>query len=439
MKKDRCNKYASDLAEFLKINTVSSYGEVDYSKFFGFHKLMKKTFPHLFSKASLEKFGASLLFKWKGESEREPILFLNHHDVVEAGGKWRYNPFGGEIVDGKLFGRGALDTKSGLYCMLQAAEELIEKGFTPKNDIYFMSTCDEECDSKGAGTIAKTLKDRGIKFKFTLDEGGMIMHDPIGIADGDFAMVGVGEKGCLSLKFTANSLGGHASAPTKNSPLVRLGKFMAEIDDSDIFKAQVSPVVIEMFKRFSIKMTGAKKQLFRNAELVKPAIKGIMPKFSATANAMLKTTLAFTMASGSESFNSIPQEAFVIGNMRTSHHQGVEDSVRAVTELAKKYDIKVEVVDEAVESPVADIKGEYFSLIESAVHSVYSEVITVPYITNTASDSRFLGIVCDNSYRFTPFFIDEQQLDSIHGLNENINVDCLDKAVDFYKFIMENN
>ena len=71
------------------------------------------------------------------------------------------------------------------------------------------------------------LQQRGIRFAFVLDEGGMILPEPIGGAKGDFAMVGLGEKGCADLKFIARSGGGHASTPGKNTPLVRLGKFMA--------------------------------------------------------------------------------------------------------------------------------------------------------------------------------------------------------------------
>ena len=89
---------------------------------------------------------------WIGKNQNlDPIILISHLDVVPAEGKWTYPPFSGEIVDGKLFGRGTLDTKGGLYCMLEAAEELIKDNFVPNQDIYFESACTEEVDGGGPG------------------------------------------------------------------------------------------------------------------------------------------------------------------------------------------------------------------------------------------------------------------------------------------------
>ena len=264
----------------------------------------------------------------------------------------------------------------------------------------------------------------------------MILHDPIGGADGTFAMAGVGEKGCADLKFIARSTGGHASTPGKNTPIARLAKFVAEAEKSNIFKAEVSPTIKEMLKRFSPTMTGVMKLACGNPGLFSKILCTVMPALSPTAGAMLKTTVAFTMCKGSDGTNVLPQEAWVIGNMRYSHHQGRDNSIKAISDLAAKYDIETEIMDKGVESTVTDYNGEPFKFIEKAVTAIFPEVITVPYIMAGASDSRYFSIVSDSCIRFLPFVISDEQLDSIHGLNENVDIAALSDAVDFYRYVI---
>lgn len=431
-------KYANGLSRLIKIETISEFYQKDKSKFYDFHKDLKSEFPNLFKICEVEDFDGSLLIKWSGKSSAEPVMLMNHHDVVEASGEWEHPAFSGDIADGKIWGRGTLDTKGGLYCMLQAAEELIENGFTPEHDIYFESACTEETDGTGCDTITKELQKRGIHFSFALDEGGMIMYDPIGGANGMFAMVGVGEKCYADIKFIAHSNGGHASAPSKDTPLVRLGKFMAEADKSSTFDVAISDTMLEMLRRMSPTMSSPLNKLLANPEKIKPILAMALPKMSANASAMLKTTIAFTMAGGSNSTNVIPEQAYVIGNMRFSHHQGSKDSINEITALAKKFDIEVEIQDLGIESGVSSYSNKEFKLIEDAVNNCFDNVITAPYITNTASDCRYMSRICDNCYRLTPFIINEAQLESIHGINENVDISCLAPAIKFYKYIMEN-
>lgn len=436
---ERTSKYTKDLAQMIKKETISSFYESDKSKYKDFQNLLKELFPNLFSVVKEETFDQSLLLTWEGKDKNlEPIMFMNHQDVVEAAGEWEHEPFAGEIADEKLWGRGTLDTKGGLCCMLEAADELAKEGFVPERTIYFESSCNEETDGTGAKTIADVLKSRGVNLYMILDEGGMIMYDPIGGADGTFAMVGLGEKATIEMKFIAKSNGGHASTPPRNTPLVRLGKFMGVCDTGVIFPKEINPVIEAMFKKMAPYMSGSKSRALNNPKAYEPIIKLVMPSMSATATALLRTTIAFTMASGSEGTNVLPQEAYVVGNMRASHHQGKQGSIEAVTKLAKRFDLEVEFIDEGQESRLSDPKAEAFKNIEEAVANVFENVEVVPYIMTGASDCRFFSDICDNCYRFVPFLIDEQQLESIHGLNENVNISCLTPAVDFYKYLMKN-
>lgn len=438
MSDNRAMQYAEKLSKLIQCETISAKGDKNRDKFLAFHKVLRAEFPNFFNAAELEVIDGSLLFKWKGtDSSLQPVMLMNHHDVVEASGEWTHPPFSGEIADGRVWGRGTLDTKGGLCMMLQAADELAGEGFTPRRDTYFVSTCTEEVGGEGGNAISQMLRDRGLHFYMVLDEGGMVFYDPIGGADGTFAMIGVGEKGYIDLKFTAKSNGGHASAPGKNTPLARLAKFICEAEKAQVFEVQMSDTVKEMLSRFAPTMSGIMKTACGNVKTFKPLLEKVMPTISPSAAALLRTTLAFTQAKGSDGSNVIPQEAYVVGNMRYSHHQGRDGSVNAITELAKKYDIETEILDDGGESKITDFNSEQFKFIEKAVNKILPKYQPVPYIMNGASDSRYFNRVCDHCLRFVPFNIDNQQFASVHGIDENVFIDTLPEAVDFYRYVIK--
>ena len=434
----RTNDYANGLARLIQLETISTFNQTDKTKFYEFHEVLREMFPNLFKVCAFEDFDGSFLMRWQGKTAKEPIMLMNHHDVVEATGDWSYNPFGGEIADGKLWGRGTLDTKGGLWAMMQAAEELVRKGFVPERDIYFLSACTEECAGEGADTISKVLEERGLRFFMVLDEGGYILEEPIAGAKGKFAVIGLGEKGCADLKFIAHSRGGHASIPPKDTPLVRLGKFMAAVEKKNLFKTEMAPIIHATFESLAGAMSWPLKFVLKNSRLFKPLLVKVMPMVSGAAGAMLRTTVAFTMASGSEGTNVLPQEAWVIANMRYSHHQGGKSSIEAISKLAEKYDIETVVLDPGVDSPISSHDSDAYKFITKAVTNVFPDVKTTPYIMTAASDSRFMWRISENCLRFAPFSITDEQLEGIHGLNENVDLSALAPAVDFYRYIITN-
>lgn len=434
-------KYAETLSKMIKKETISVNGQTDLSKFREFHELLKELFPNIFKVSEFMDCDGSILMRWPGKTTPEPsaqgLLLMNHHDVVEATGEWKYPPFSGELAEGKVWGRGTLDDKGPLWGMLQAADELAEEGFMPERDIWFESACTEEIAGSGAENIANDLAEKGYKFEMILDEGGMILTEPIGGAKGTFAMIGVGEKGCADLKFIAKSSGGHASAPPKDTPLVRLGKFMSFVDRNEIFNVELSPVICEMLKRLAPSMEGPTAKAMAAPEKFAPIIKMVMSKSSPVAAALTKTTLAFTRAQGSAGNNVIPQEAYVIGNMRFSHHQGRDDSFAAIKKVAARYNIEMEVLDPGIESPITDWNSKAFKTVEEAVSETFPGVSSSPYIMTGGSDARFMRVISDNCIRFAPFHITDEQLSSIHGLNENVDIDSLEPAVNFYKYVIK--
>lgn len=434
---NRNEKYAEALSKMIQAETVSEMKEKDLTRFFKFHDVLRELFPNIFSVAEFEDFEGSIVLKWKGKNpEANPVLFMNHFDTVEAQGEWKYSPFSGQIAEGKVWGRGTMDTKSGLWGMLTAADELAAEGFVPECDIYFESARNEETTGLGSKHISEVFQERGLRFSMVLDEGGYIMYEPIGGAKGNFAMVAMGERGCCSIKFTAKGKGGHASSPDNDTPLVRLGRFMDEADRMTCFDVQVTPVIKEMLRRLSPTVGGTLKIVYANPDLFEPVLKKVMTKSAGTARALLQTTIAFTVAQGSTGWNVIPAEASVVGNMRVSNHQGFDSSYEAIKNLAAKYDITCELLDPAVDSELADFNGEAFKLIEAAVNNSYDGVITTPYIMTGCSDARWMTKLSDNCLHFVPFRVNDQQVGSIHGLNENIDVDTLAQGVDCYKFMM---
>ena len=437
--KTRC--YAEQLQRMIQLQTVSDPDCRSPQKNFDrFRSLLWDLFPHLRGVSELTEFDGSILLKWPGADKGAlPVLFMNHQDVVPAPAEgWEQAPFNGTIADGRLWGRGTLDDKGGLWAMLAAADALAAEGFCPPRDIYFVSSCNEETDGKGADTISQWCRDKGIRFEMVFDEGGDVVMHPMAGVNGTFAMIGVGEKCTVDLKFTARSDGGHASTPGKNTPLVRLGRFMAYVDRHRVFEVSLSPTIAEMLRRMAPWMGGAGK-LTARADRFRRPLELLLPLLGSTANALLTTTIAFTVIGGGEAVNAIPREAWVMGNMRCSHHQGREKSLHVIEKTAKKFGLAMEVTDPGFESRLTDYQGRAFRLVEEAVMQTIPNVDgCAPYIMTGASDARFFDRVSEQCIRFLPFTIRREQMDSIHGVNEYLDLSTLAPAVAFYRYMMQH-
>ena len=432
----RSAEYAERLSRMIQKETISSRYDADKTKFYEFHQLLEELFPNIHKTCEKHVFNGSLLFKWSGKYSDAPIGFMSHHDVVEAGGTWQEPPFSGAVKDGLIWGRGTVDTKGSLFCFLTAVEELISEGIVPEQDVYLMSSCTEEFSGEGAPLTAKYFVENGIHLAMMIDEGGMIVTEPIAGVNGTYAMVGTVEKGYGDLKFIARSSGGHASAPSKNTPIARLSAFVCDVEKNYPFRADFSPTVLEMFRRFAPNMSTPMRAVFGNLWLFSGLLKKMMPSISPAGAAMLRTTIAFTMAQGSSGLNVLPQEAFVTGNLRFIQHQGTEESIGIIREIAKKYDLETEIIYADQPCKPVDFCGAAFQKVEAAIHEIYPGIGVSPYVMTGGTDCKFYGDVCDNCIRFAPIYINKQQYGSIHGLNENITASALPPAVDFYKKIV---
>lgn len=175
------------------------------------------------------------------------------------------------------------------------------------------------------------------------------------------------------------------------------------------------------------------KLIFGNLWLFKPLLKAVLPKISAQAGAMLKTTIAFTMQSGADAYNVIPQESTLGANMRFIPHQGEKESLEIVKNIARKYDIETEIIHSNDFTPPVDIKGNAFKLVEETINKTFPGLPSSPYVMTGATDAQFYQPICKNCIRFAPVIYGPEQMKGMHGLNENIEYNCLPGAVRFYK------
>ncbi len=429
----RVDEYSEKLSRMIKCKTVSYKGQTDISDYLRLHEELEALFPLVHEKLEKTVIDGNLLYRWEGKSSENPIILMSHQDVVPAEGEWIHEPFSGDIADGKIWGRGAGDTKCSVMAFFQAVEELLKEGYVPSCDVYLASSCTEEWGGEGAPKLVAELKNRGVKPFLVCDEGGGIISEPVGGIKGNYAMVGVFEKGKANIRFTARSNGGHASTPPKNSPIARLAAFVNEVETKKPFKRKFLPEVTAMFGKLSRYAPFGLRLVMGNLWLFSPLMKAVMPMISSQAGAMLQTTMAFTMQSGSDAENVLPQEASVCANIRFIPHQGEKKSMKIITKLAKKHGLEMEILDSNDYSEPVDIKGKAFRQVEETISRTFPGLASSPYVMTGATDAHFYQDICDSCVRFAPVIYGPEQMKGMHGLNENIECSCLPGAVDFYK------
>ena len=429
----RTGEYAEKLSRMVRVETVSVPGENQREKFLAFHRELESLFPLVHQKLEKTEIDGNLLFFWRGKSSEKPLVLMSHQDVVPAEGEWSHAPFSGDIADGKVWGRGSSDTKCSVMAFFQAAEELLANGYVPENDVYLSSSCTEEWAGDGCPKLVAELKRRGVRPWLVCDEGGGIISEPMGGIHGNFAMIGVFEKGKADVRFTARSNGGPASTPKPHSPIANLAAFVNDVETHRVFRRRLPKEVAAMFRTLAPYASFPMKWIFGNLWLFRPILLQVLPMISAQAGAMIRTTIAFTMQSGSDACNVMPQEATVSANMRFIPHQGMKESLAIIEKRAKKHGLTMEVLQATDYTASADLSGEAFQTVCRVVEETFPGCPHSPYVMTGATDARFYQEICDHVFRFAPVIYGPEQMKGMHGLNENIEISCLPGAVDFYK------
>jgi carboxypeptidase PM20D1 len=314
------------LAAAVKLQTISSATDAEASAdaFKALHAHIQTSFPKLHATLKRELVGTyGLLYTWQGtDTAARPIALLAHQDVVPVAPgtekDWSQPPFSGAIANGFVWGRGAWDNKSNLFSQLEAVEMLVASGFKPKQTIYLFFGQDEEVSGqRGAKALAAKFKAENIKVEFVLDEGTLIVEGILKGLDKPAALVGMAEKGFLTVLLTATATPGHSSMPpatARQSAIGMMSAALARLEDKQ-FPVQIRGLAADMFDTLAPEMSLLNRVMLSNLWLTQPLVESQLAKSTTTA-ALLRTTTALTVMSAGERDNVLPGRANASVNYR---------------------------------------------------------------------------------------------------------------------------
>ena len=378
----------------------------------------------------------SLVYKWEGsDPSKKPIMLMAHQDVVPViegtEEEWTYPPFEGVVAEGYIWGRGSLDNKSGVLGIMEALEMLIAEGFVPEQSIYITLGHDEEVSGvDGAIKIAELLSNRGIEFDYILDEGGFITLDMISGVDSPVALIGIAEKGYLTLELSVEAPGGHSSLPPPNTAAGILSKAVVKLEENP-FPPRLDGAVLEMFMSVAPSMPYINKMAFANLWLSKPFVVKQIAE-NPYSNAMVRTTTAATMLKASDKENVLPILATAVVNLRILPGDTSEGIISEVKRIIDDHSVNVSVLGKISEpSAVSATDTPFYRALRKSIlqSSPENPPIVAPYLLMAATDSRHYKELTDNTYRFIGFTLPQNDMKGIHGTNERLAVDEYMRAI----------
>lgn len=369
----------------------------------------------------------SLVARIEGKRRGAPSLALcGHTDVVPADpGDWRHDPFGGELIDGEVWGRGAVDMLNLTASMAVAVRHLADEGFRPDGDLVFLAVADEEAlGDHGAGWLATNAAD-AVRTDYLITEVGGF---PMQTQDGIRLPVITGEKGAHWCKLIVRGEPGHTSQPLRtNNALVRAAEVVRRIDTyrpkADIHSA---------WRRF-VSEIGLPSEI-SEALLDPERIEDFCETFPAIglarqAHACTHTTIAPTVLHAGSKINVIPDHVELQLDIRTLPGWETKD-VSAMLEdaLGDLYgEVEVEFICEDL-STTSPADTPLWSAIERASRQAYSGSKLVPFLTVGATDARIfrrLGTVAYGFGLFSEHLTFEDYAVMFHGVDERVDVESL--------------
>lgn len=427
--------------ELLRIPTVSHADEsqIDWVAFAGFRAAMERLYPALHEALEREVVaGHSLLYRWRGAAPGDPIVLMAHMDVVPVvPEEWSTEPFAADMVgegaDAAIHARGAIDDKGALVAILEAVEELVTAGFTPAHDVYLAFGHNEETMGDGAEAIVGLLRQRGVRPALVLDEGGAVVDGVIPGVTVPTAMVGVAERGVMTLELTAREAGGHASTPPDFPATARLARAIDRLHRRP-FPTRLVPPVRAMLATVAPHAPQPLRTLFSSLGLTGPLVAAIFGRLGPEMRAIVRTTAVATRLRGAPGDNVLATSASASVNIRLLTGDTVADAMDRVRRVIADPEVEVTVAYGSEPSPVSPWRGEAWRRIAGAVtRALGEEVVTTPYLQLGASDSRWFTAISDHVYRFTPFHLTRSERDALHAHNERIRVDVWLRGIGFYR------
>jgi carboxypeptidase PM20D1 len=436
---------AQRLAAAIRFQTVSNFLSPDQNadQFTALHAHLATSFPAAHRALTRETVGRySLLYTWPGsEPGAAPILLLAHQDVVPIApgteSDWQVPPFDGVVRDGFIWGRGAWDNKGNLYAIMEAVERLAREGFKPRRTIYLAFGHDEEVSGRrGARAIAALLAARNVRLAFVLDEGLLVMERAIPGLDQPAALIGIAEKGYVTLVLEALATPGHSSMPPRRTAIGMMSAALARLEDQS-FPPVLRGVARDMFETLAPEMHGLNRLLFSNLWLFRPLVERELAKGAGT-NAMLRTTTALTIVNAGNKENVLPGRAEATVNFRllpgATKASVIEHTRRAVGD-----DIVIK-PDEANNdpSPVSPTRGAAYVTLARTIREVFPGSVVAPGLMVAATDSRHFVGIAEDVFRFSPVRATNDDLPRFHGTNERISIANYAEMIRFYGRLIRN-
>lgn len=431
----------ANLQQLIRIPTMSCLDpdETDWEQFQLFIDSLPSLYPLVHEHLGRELVaGFSMLYRWRGRSDSSPSVLMAHYDVVPATDEgWQHPPFSGELTEdsnGKpvIWGRGALDDKGSLVVTLEAIEALLADGFIPANDLYLSFGHNEETAGDGAQAVVALLQSRGISPAFVLDEGGAVVEGIFPGVDDPIAVIGVAEKGIMSLTMTVDQEGGHASTPPRLTATARLAKAIVALN-SRPFRAGFTATNLEMIRTLGARARQPLRFAFTNLWLTRGLLLWLFRRLGDETSAIVRTTQAVTQLSGSQAANALAERAAATVNIRVAVGSSVADAVEHVRRAVNDPKVRLEALHPSEPSPVSPTTGAEWELLKSSVEATYPGTIVTPYVMLGASDSRHFTRISGNVYRFSPFEMSKEERGTLHAMNERIGVSTFLRGIEFYR------
>lgn len=438
---------AARLAKAVRFQTVShqSPDQAAGKEFIGLHRYLQKAFPRVHAKLTKEVVGSySLLYTWEGsEARAEPILLMGHMDVVPVGpgtqGKWTHPPFAGRIAYGYIWGRGALDDKASVLAILEAVEQLLAERFQPRRTIYLAFGHDEEVGgAHGAAEIATLLQSRNIQPEYIVDEGGLVADGILPAVSSPVALVGIAEKGYVSLELTVESSGGHSSMPPRHTAVGILSSAIHRLEETP-FPAKIQGPTRALLETVGPEMAFGQRLVVANLWLFDSLLKRRLSA-SPLSDALIRTTTAATMFEGSVKENLLPAKARAVVNFRILPGESSRSVIDHVSNTVNDPRVKIVPAGTTIEpSSISDIHSPGFAKIQQTIRQLFPNVIVAPWLLVAATDSRHYAKLSNNVYRFVPLQLTRQDIPRLHGTDERISVADYERCVKFYIQLIRNS
>lgn len=438
---------AERFAGGLRIRTISNGRDtgipLDEAAFVAFHDYLDVSYPRVHASLGRERVsGYSLLYTWTGsDPDLDPLLLLGHMDVVpvEPGTEpqWPEPPYAGNIRDGIVWGRGAIDNKANVFGLMEATELLLARGFEPRRTVILAFGHDEELGGgDGAVAMAALLASRGVHPVLVVDEGGGVAEGLFPGIDTAVAAIGVAEKGAVNLELVVQSDGGHSSVPPAETAVGVLAKAIVRLQTSP-FAAGLDGPMREMFETVGPSMNFGYRAVAANLWLFSPLVERALLASPRTA-AMIRTTAAPTIFQAGVKSNILPTVARAVVNFRIHPRDRIESVVEHVRRAIDDPRVAVEVGGGREPSSVSPTDSEGYRLLARTIRQTQPDAVVTPFLIFAGTDARHYRRLTSNVYGFQPVRLGPETLQLAHGIGEHLSVENLVGATRFFAQLIWN-